>query len=158
MTRKNVKKANVKKDDSHWKALEQNIYDYMDLKYRCEPDGRYCVHVPLTKKTANHFQSFHAAFQFAAAESLGGIVIFETRKVRAYTPLVRSVSIDFKKPAMTDLYAEAIFSKQQSRCMNTAMENTGRYDFSLTIEIKNTENEVVSILTAEYAVRILSHH
>lgn len=148
----------MKKDDIHWKALEQNIYDYIDLKYRCEPDGRYCVHVPLTEKTANHFQSFHAAFQFAAAESLGGIVIFETRKDRAYTPLVRSVSIDFKKPAMTDLFAEAVFSKQQSKSMNAAMESTGRYDFPLTIEIKNTVNEVVSILTADYAVRILPHN
>ncbi len=146
----------MKKDGIHWKALEQNIYDYIDLRYRCELDGRYCVHVPLTEKTANHFQSFHAAFQFAAAESLGGIVIFETRKERAYTPLVRSVSIDFKKPAMTDLYAEALFSAVDSKKMNLAMATTGRYDFPLTIEISNTDNEVVSILNAEYAVRILS--
>ncbi|WP_299493887.1 DUF4442 domain-containing protein [uncultured Shewanella sp.] len=151
MTRKNIKI-----EDSHWQILEQNIYDYINLRYRCDLNGRYCVHVPLTEKTANHFQSFHAAFQFAAAESLGGIVIFETRNEQAYTPLVRSVSIDFKKPAMTDLFAEAVFSETDSQKMNLAMANTGRYDFPLTIDIKNTENEVVSILKAEYAVRILS--
>ncbi|MCL1123850.1 DUF4442 domain-containing protein [Shewanella surugensis] len=138
-----------------WQSLEQNIYDYMGLKYCCEPQGRYRVHVPLTEKTANHFDSFHAAFQFATAESLGGIVIFETRAEKHYTPLVRSVTIDFKKPAMTDLFAEAVFSTADALKMNQSMREFGRYDFKLNIELKNIADEVVSILTADYAVRIL---
>lgn len=146
---------NFNTDASDWQSLAQNIYDYIGLKYRCDPNGQYYVHVPLSERTANHFNSFHAAFQFATAESLGGIVIFETRKEQRYTPLVRNVSINFKKPAMTDLFAQTVFSLDDAVKMNTAMQACGRYDFTLTINIKNTADEVVSILTADYAVRIL---
>ena len=95
---------------SNWQTLQQNVFQHMELKYLIQDDGIYLTYAPLNEKTANHVNTFHAAFQFALAESIGGIVVFENRADKTYTPLLKSVSMDFKKPAATDLYARAEFN------------------------------------------------
>jgi acyl-coenzyme A thioesterase PaaI-like protein len=89
-------------------------------------------------------KTIHAAFQWAAAEMLGGLVVLSNRTNDKYVPDVKSLSIDFIQPALTDVTSEAVFSNEQVKAMNTAMESVGRYGFDLASVIRDTEDKIVA--------------
>lgn len=140
-------------DVSDWQTMEQNIFQHMGLRFVMEPDGTYRTWAPLNDKTGNHVGTFHAAFQFALAEAIGGIVVFENRASERYVPLVKHVSVDFKRPATTDLFAVTRFTPEDVDLMNQTMAAQGRFDFTLRIDIQDLDGNTVSIMTAVYAVR-----
>ena len=148
----NKSKLNV----AGWQPMEQNIFQHMGLRYCLEDDGTCRTWAPLNEKTGNHVKTFHAAFQFALAESIGGIVVFDNRDNEAWVPLVKSVTMDFKKPATTDLVATTRFSPQNAAAMNQAMAESGRYNFTLDIDIQDMDDNTVSVMHAVYAVRKLT--
>ena len=138
-----------------WARENLPIYEFMDLKVLSVSDGLYKCFVPLSGNTGNHIKTVHAAFQWASAEILGGLAVLSTRKEDKYVPVVKSLSIEFKRPALTDITSEALFSSKQVEVMNTALESTGRYDFDLASVIRDSEGEVVAEALGQYAVRIL---
>ena len=138
-----------------WARENLPIYEFMDLKVLSVSDGLYKCFVPLSGNTGNHIKTVHAAFQWASAEILGGLAVLSTRKEDKYVPVVKSLSIEFKRPALTDITSEALFSSKQVEVMNTALESTGRYDFDLASVIRDREGEVVAEALGQYAVRIL---
>lgn len=140
---------------SDWQTMEQNIFRHMGLRYQLEEDGKCRTWAPLNERTGNHVNTFHAAFQFALAESIGGIVVFDNRADESFVPLVKSVNMDFRKPAATDLVAVSRFSERDADAMNQAMKDSGRFNFTLEIDIQNLDGETVSVMTAVYAVRKL---
>ena len=141
-------------DTGHWRSMETNIFQHMGLRFNAGDDGYYQTFAPLDERTGNHINTFHAAFQFALAEAIGGIVVFENRASERFIPLVKSVTMDFKKPATTDLTASAYFSSEQATEMNQVMAENGRYKFTLNIDIKNRDGEQVSLMKAVYVVRL----
>jgi acyl-coenzyme A thioesterase PaaI-like protein len=138
-----------------WARDNLPIYGFMDLKVLSVSKGFYQCFVPLSVNTGNHIKTVHAAFQWASAEILGGLAVLSTRKDDKYVPVVKSLSIDFKRPALTDITSEARFSREQADLMNTALESTGRYDFELASVIRDSEGEVVAEALGHYAVRTL---
>lgn len=138
----------------NWTKVDMPLYEFMDLRISDGRDGFYRCYVPLNEKTGNHINTFHAALQFAAAEILGGVVVYLNRASEKYIPVVKSLNIQFKKAAETDIFTEVFFSEQDAGNMNEAMETEGRYDFDLEINIKNTSGEIVSIVNGAYAIRV----
>ncbi len=144
------------------KTIEQNIedwcrsnlpaYEFMDLKVTSVSGGVYRCFVPLTRNTGNHINTVHAAFQWAAAEMVGGLPVLARRKDEKYVPVVKGVNIQFKRPAFSDITAEAKFSEEDVQAMNEALASTGRYDFELSSSIRNAEGEIVAQATGFYAV------
>jgi acyl-coenzyme A thioesterase PaaI-like protein len=147
--------ASQKEEVENWAKGGLPLYEFMDLRIAGGENGFYRCFVPLNENTGNHISTFHAALQFAAAEILGGVVVVENRASDKYVPVVRSLNIEFKKPAMTDIFTEAYFSEQDAKKMNAAMASDGRYDFELKINIKNTSGEIVSEVTGSYAIRLM---
>ena len=138
-----------------WARENLPIYEFMGLKVLSVSDGLYKCFVPLSDNTGTHIKPVHAAFQWASAEILGGLAVLSTRKDDKYVPVVKSLSIEFKRPALTDITSEALFSSKQVKVMNTALESTGRYDFDLASVIRDSEGEVVAEASGQYAVRTL---
>jgi acyl-CoA thioesterase FadM len=79
--------------------------------------------------------------------------VLSNRPDEKYVPVVKSLDIDFKRPALTDLTSEAYFSDEEVEVMNTALASTGRYDFTLRSVIRDANDEVVAEATGCYAVR-----
>ena len=127
-----------------WARENLPIYEFMDLKVLSVSEGLYKCFVPLSGNTGNHIKTVHAAFQWASAEILGGLAVLSTRKDDKYVPVVKSLSIEFKRPALTDITSEALFSRKQVEVMNTALESIGRYDFELASVIRDSGGEVVA--------------
>jgi acyl-coenzyme A thioesterase PaaI-like protein len=138
-----------------WARGSMPIYDFMGLKVLSVSEGLYKCFVPLTASTGNHIKTVHGVFQWASAEVVGGLAVISTRKNDKYVPIAKSLNINFKQPAFTDITAEALFSSKQAEAMNVALESAGRYDFELTSVIRDSEGEVVAEALGHYAVREL---
>ena len=143
----------VEKELEQWARKNLSVYEFMDLKIDSVSNGIYRCSVPLTRNTGNHINTVHAAFQWASVEILGGLVVLSNRPDEKYVPVVRSLDIEFKRPALSDITSEAYFSDEEVEVMNTALASTGRYDFTLCSVIRDANDEVVAEATGCYAVR-----
>ena len=141
------------KEVEDWAKSNLPVYEFMGLKVTSVSDGVYSCFVPLNANTGNHISTVHAAFQWAAAEILGGLVVLTKRTNTRYVPVVKSLDIEFKRPALSGITSEARFSDEEVGTMNAALESTGRYDFELNAVIRNIQSDVVAEATGRYAVR-----
>ena len=66
--------------------------------------GRIVCWVPLSGN-GNHLDTMYAGVLFTVAEVLGGGICLPSFDLTRYYPVVKSVRIDFRKPARTDIAA-----------------------------------------------------
>jgi acyl-CoA thioesterase FadM len=90
------------------------------------------------------------------AEILGGLVVLTKRADDKYVPVVKSLSMDFKRPALSGIYSQASFSDHNVGVVKLALESTGRYDFDLGSILCNEQGEVVAEAKGCYAVRTMA--
>lgn len=128
------------------------LFDFLDIKFEFLDDGVICCHLPYDRKVSNHLNSVYAGVQWSIAEVLGGIA-FAANSVPGYVPLLKSMNIEFKKPAMTDLIAQVRFSDDEALNMKQALENQGRYDFELASNVHDSNGNLVAKGLAVYAIR-----
>jgi uncharacterized protein (TIGR00369 family) len=129
------------------------LYGYLDLCIEQAADGVFRASIPHVKKTTNHFNAIHAAAQFAVAECLGGLVWRSVNMGQKYILVVRNLLIEFKRPALSGISAQAHFSQNEVDKLKKAVETDGRYDYELKSEIKDENSQVVAVITANYAIR-----
>ena len=139
-----------------WARSNLPIYEFMSLRVNSVSGGVYKCSVPLDANTGNHISTLHAAFQFAAAEILGGLVVLCNRTDETHVPVVKRLSVDFKHPALSGISSEASFSDHEVEVMNRALQATGRYDFELASIVRNEQGQVVAEATGCYAVRTMA--
>ncbi len=145
----------LEKEIEAWARQQLPVYEFMDLNILSVSGGLYKCFVPLSANTGNHIKTVHAAFQWASAEILGGLVVLANRKDDKYVPVVKSLNIEFNQPALTDIVSEAAFSMGQVEEMNAALATSGRYDFELASVIKDSGDKVVAEALGHYAVRLM---
>lgn len=126
---------------------------FMDVEVLSAADGDYRCRVPLNEQTKNHFNSVHAAIQWAGAELLGGLIWIQNQQGSNYRFVMREMTIRFLKPAMDDIEACAQFDDAQINAMKSDLQETGRHDFELEAEIKNKNGDVLATTTGCYAIR-----
>jgi len=129
---------------------------FMDVEVLAASDGEYRCKVPLNDQTKNHFNSVHAAIQWAGAELLGGLIWIQNQPSNDYRFVMREMTIRFLKPAMDDIEACAKFDDAQINAMKSDLQETGRHDFELEAEIKNKNGDVLATTTGCYAIRKMS--
>jgi len=129
---------------------------FMDVEVLSAADGDYRCRVPLNEQTKNHFNSVHAAIQWAGAELLGGLIWIQNQPGNDYRFVMREMTIRFLKPAMDDIEACAQFDDAQINAMKSDLQETGRHDFELEAEIKNKHGDVLATTTGCYAIRKVS--
>jgi uncharacterized protein (TIGR00369 family) len=144
---------------SEEKAMEVSMksnsaaYDYMGLCIEQASDGIFRASIPHNKNTTNHFNGIHAALQFAVAECLGGLVWRSVNMSKGYVIVVRDVSINFKRPALSAISAQACFSQADVEKLKNDLAADGRCDYLLPSEIKDESGQIVSKVVANYAIR-----
>lgn len=128
------------------------LYEHVGLTV-LEAGNRNRFRVPLNERNKNHFGSVHAALQWAVAEAAGGIAgatLTALNKNSEYFLVVKQVTIDFLKPAMTDVDALVIITDEQIAAIDRGLAAHGKVEWILNCEIKNTRDEVVARTTATY--------
>lgn len=101
----------------------------------------------------NHFGVIYAGVLFTVAEILGGAIAVATFDNSAYYPLVKDLRITFRKPAKTDVRAEATLSEQEIERITAEAAANGKSDFVLKAEVTDTNGVVVAETEGLYQLR-----
>ena len=130
------------------------LYEFFGLTVLEMSEESFKVSMPLNDATCNHVGMIHAGVLFAAGEILGGMVVSKHLADPArFQPVVRDLKIEFLKPALTEVTASAHFDSTKAAAMNRELDASGRFDFVLEAELRDTHNQVVAKTTANYALR-----
>ena len=101
----------------------------------------------------NHFGTMYAGVLFTVAEVLGGVMAATTFDVTKFFPLVKSVEIDFKRPARGDVFAEARLDDATIEAATAAAEADGRGPYELHATVTDAEGTVLATTVGQYQIR-----
>ncbi|MFF0452221.1 PaaI family thioesterase [Nocardia africana] len=101
----------------------------------------------------NHFGVMYAGVLFTVAEILGGAIPIATFDSAEYYPLVKDLQIFFRKPAKTDVRAEASLSEEEIARVIADAEANGKADFTLEATVTDADGVVVAETRGLYQLR-----
>jgi hypothetical protein len=101
--------------------------------------------MPLTGNV-NHVGMMYAGSLFTIGEVMGGAIFGASFDMGRYYPLVKEVNIRFRRPAMTDITLELKFNEEKVAGICAELEEKGKADFPLELELTDANGEVVSIV------------
>lgn len=94
----------------------------------------------------NHVGIMYAGSLFTIGEVMGAAIFGASFNVGQFYPLVKEVQIRFRRPALTDITLEAELSEEQVAQIREALEEKGKADFTLELELTDAQGEVVSLV------------
>ncbi|WP_067462243.1 PaaI family thioesterase [Nocardia amamiensis] len=101
----------------------------------------------------NHFGAMYAGALFAVAEILGGAIAVATFDNAAFYPLVKDLHIFFRKPAKTDVRAEATLAEDEIARITAEATANGKADFTLRAVVTDADGVVVAETEGLYQLR-----
>ncbi len=110
------------------------------------------------KGNENHIGTMYAGALFSVAEFVAGPFCWSSFDQKRFDPIVKEMTIAFKRPALTDVTVEVRMPKEEiSRIELEALSN-GKSEFILETQIKNTSGETVATVRGIYQVRAKNKH
>jgi thioesterase domain-containing protein len=101
----------------------------------------------------NHFGTTYAGSLFSVAEVLGGLFARTSLVMEGGVPLVKSLQIDFRRPATTAVVARATLDETEiARVLDEAQERA-KSDFVLEAEVTDEAGTVVATTRGLYQLR-----
>ena len=101
----------------------------------------------------NHVGIMYAGSLFTIGEVTGGLywgLEFDREKT---FPIVKEINIQFKRPAATDVTLEAVFDEAEVKKVEAEMDDVGKADFTLDLEVKDANDVTVSLVHGIWQVR-----
>jgi len=114
--------------------------------------GRAVALLPF-EPNRNHVGTAYAGSLFSVAEVLGGVLALSSFTLDGYAPVVKSLSIDFLKPALGDVRATVEMSSAEiSRVLDEAVAN-GKSNYDLVATVTDENDVVVAKTIGHYQLR-----
>ena len=118
--------------------LEKAIKIIEKMGMRILDFQKYSVKIVLPKEpNINHVGTIYAGSLFSLADYAGGVLFYASFDRRKYYPLLKEVTIAFKKPATTDITVEASMTPEQAEHIKNITDETGKADWVLDLELKD---------------------
>ncbi|MEU1209670.1 YiiD C-terminal domain-containing protein [Nocardia sp. NPDC005825] len=114
--------------------------------------GYAATTVPI-EGNGNHFGVMYAGVLFTVAEILGGAIAISTFDTAKYFPLVKDLHVFFRKPAATDVRAEATLSEAEIARITEEADIKGKADFTLKATVTDANGVVVAETEGLYQLR-----
>lgn len=108
--------------------------------------------MPLAGNT-NHIGIMYAGSLFALGEVTGGAIFAVAFDTEHYVPIVKEVTIRYRRPALTDITLESAIPADRVAAVETDLREKGKADFPLTVELKDAGGEVVSLVQGVWQAR-----
>jgi thioesterase domain-containing protein len=105
------------------------------------------------ERNGNHLGSMYAGVLFTVAELLGGAIAAVSFDITRYAPVVKSVEIDFTRPARTDVFAETSLDAATIAAATEEADADGRGRYELLATVTDTEGVVVATTVGQYQIR-----
>ncbi|WP_181410748.1 YiiD C-terminal domain-containing protein [Nocardioides humi] len=101
----------------------------------------------------NHFGTAYAGSLFTVAEVLGGLLPRTSLVAEGGVPLVKSMTIDFLRPATTAVTSRARLEDAEIDRILAEYAERGKSDFELVAEVTDEEGTVVARTRGQYQLR-----
>jgi len=103
----------------------------------------------------NYQGSMYAGTLFGLGEALGAVVFAANFDLSRFTATVKDVQIRYRRPAMTDVRAEASLDASTVARLKREADDVGKAEFVLDAELTDTTGVVVATTHGTYQVRRL---
>lgn len=128
------------------------IVSQMGLKV-VEMETRHVKLVMPLAKNINHVGTMYAGSLFTLGEIMGGAIFVASMDINKYFPLVKEVNIRYRRPATTDITVETSLSEDQIKNIISVLEEKGKSDVPMELNLLDSTGEVVAIVTGTWQVR-----
>ena len=136
--------------------LEKAIRIIEKMGMRILDFQKQSVKIMLPKEpNVNHIGTVYAGSLFSLADFAGGVLFFSAYDLRKYYPLLKEVTITFKRPATTDITVEASINPEQAEGIKKIADETGKADWTLDLELKDDQGNVCCIVHGNFQMRKL---
>ena len=105
------------------------------------------------KNNENHVGTLYAGALFTLSEVPGGILFYTTFDHDRFFPIVKEMSIQFKRPATTNVFVEVSMDPAMARDLSRQAEEKGKADYALEAEIKDEKGIIVAVSKGLYQMR-----
>jgi len=107
------------------------------------------------KGNKNHFGGMYAGAIFTVAEIPGGVIAMLNFD-RKFFPILKSLKVDFRKVAKSDVTVTFEMSESRMRTIENEAEAKGKSEFTLEGSVQNLEGEEVARTYGVYQLRLKS--
>ena len=101
----------------------------------------------------NHVAMMYAGSLFTLAELPGGAIFATSFDARRFYPIVRDMSVRFRRPAKTDITVEVRLDEERAAAIAAEAEREGKADYEWQCELKDETGEIVAITHNIYQLR-----
>jgi thioesterase domain-containing protein len=123
--------------------------EVLEFRDRC-----VTLRMPL-KGNGNHLGTMYAGFLFTVGEIMGGAIFLAAFDPLKYFPIVKEINIRYRQPAMSDVTVAAALTEAQVEALQAALKEKGKVDFTMDLELKDTNGTVVSLVHGIWQIRNL---
>jgi acyl-coenzyme A thioesterase PaaI-like protein len=105
----------------------------------------------------NHLGTFHASAQFALAEACSGLSLLKNfpHLAGSSVPVLRRSELKFKKPAQSDILANARITSEEKKIFELQLEKKGRAIIAVPVEITDKTGAVTMTGNYEWFVQTI---
>ena len=102
---------------------------------------------------ANHIGSIYAGALFTVAELPGGALFLTTFDVERFYPVLKDMTIRFRRPAFTDVTVEVALPVAEAERIAAEAETHGKAEFILKTAVRDADDRVVAETEGVYQLR-----
>ena len=114
--------------------------------------GRARVCMPL-EPNANHIGTFYAGSLYVLAEVTGAALYSGSFDSKRYYPIVKEIRLRYRRPATTDVSAEAGLSDAEIEALRAEVDREGKADHAWRCELQDRDGQVVAVADCVFQIR-----
>ncbi|MGC9977214.1 MAG: YiiD C-terminal domain-containing protein [Syntrophales bacterium] len=136
--------------------LEKAIKIIEKMGMRILDFKKQSVKIMLPKEpNINHIGTVYAGSLFSLADFAAGVLFYSAFDIRKYYPVLKELTITFKRPVTTDITVETLLTPEQAEGIKKIADETGKADWTLNLEAKDEQGNVCCIARANLQMRRL---
>lgn len=101
----------------------------------------------------NHIGIMYGGSLFILAEFSGGVIYYVSFDTTKFYPIVKEVSIRYRRPATIDVTLEVSLEPGEVEMIQQAAQKEGKKDWTMDLELKDAHGEVCSIVHGTWQLR-----
>jgi thioesterase domain-containing protein len=101
----------------------------------------------------NHIGTMYAGVLFTAAELLGGAIALSTFDMTKFYPVIKGMTVNFRRPATGTVFAEASMTDEQVADLTEKAAADGKAEFIFETTLTDEAGEVVATTEGTYQLR-----
>jgi hypothetical protein len=118
-----------------------------------EMRDRYVKTLMPLEGNINHVGIMYAGSLFTLGETMGGAISGVAFDLEQFFPIVKDITIKFRRPAVTDVTLELTMGEDEADRIQQEAQEKGKADFTLDLELKDTNGETVSLVHGVWQIR-----